>query len=316
VPPPQEQPALVGDPGVGKTAIAEGLAWKIVNGETPEILAGATIYSLDMGALLAGTRYRGDFEERLKAVVKEMEDHPDAILFIDEIHTVIGAGATSGGAMDASNLLKPALQGGKLRCMGSTTYKEFRQHFEKDRALSRRFQKIDVNEPSIPDAIKILMGLKPHFEEHHDLRYTNDAIKAAVELAARYINDRKLPDSAIDVIDEAGAAQHLLSDSKRRKTLGTKEIEAVVAKIARIPPKNVSKDDAETLRDLEKTLKRVVFGQDKAVEALCSAIKLARAGLREPEKPIGNYLFAGPTGVGKTEVAKQLALAGPGTAAL
>ena len=303
----KNNPLLVGDPGVGKTAIAEGLARKIVQGETPEVLSKATIYSLDMGALLAGTRYRGDFEERLKAVVKEMEDHPDAILFIDEIHTVIGAGATSGGAMDASNLLKPALQGGKLRCMGSTTYKEFRQHFEKDRALSRRFQKIDVNEPSVPDAIKILMGLKPHFEEHHDLKYTNDAIKTAVELAARYIHDRKLPDSAIDVIDEAGAAQHLLSDSKRRKSLGVKEIEAVVAKIARIPAKTVSKDDAETLRDLEKTLKRVVFGQDKAVEALCSAIKLARAGLREPEKPIGNYLFAGPTGVGKTEVAKQLA---------
>ena len=303
----KNNPLLVGDPGVGKTAIAEGLAKKIVDKQTPEILSGATIYSLDMGALLAGTRYRGDFEERLKQVVKELEDHPDAILFIDEIHTVIGAGATSGGAMDASNLLKPALQGGKLRCMGSTTYKEFRQHFEKDRALSRRFQKIDVNEPSVPDTIKILMGLKPHFEEHHDLRYTNDAIKAAVELAARYIHDRKLPDSAIDVIDEAGAAQHLFPEGKRRKSLGTKEIEAVVAKIARIPPKSVSKDDAETLRDLEKTLKRVVFGQDKAVEALCSAIKLARAGLREPEKPIGNYLFAGPTGVGKTEVAKQLA---------
>ncbi|MDZ4066241.1 MAG: ATP-dependent Clp protease ATP-binding subunit ClpA [Tabrizicola sp.] len=303
----KNNPLLVGDPGVGKTAIAEGLARKIVNGETPEVLAKATIYSLDMGSLLAGTRYRGDFEERLKAVVKEMEDHPDAILFIDEIHTVIGAGATSGGAMDASNLLKPALQGGKLRCMGSTTYKEFRQHFEKDRALSRRFQKIDVNEPSVPDTIKILMGLKPHFEEHHDLKYTNEAIKTAVELAARYIHDRKLPDSAIDVIDEAGAAQHLLSGLKRRKSLGVKEIEAVVAKIARIPPKTVSKDDAETLRDLEKTLKRVVFGQDKAVEALCSAIKLARAGLREPEKPIGKYLFAGPTGVGKTEVAKQLA---------
>ena len=303
----KNNPLLVGDPGVGKTAIAEGLAKKIVDKQTPEILSGATIYSLDMGALLAGTRYRGDFEERLKQVVKELEDHPDAILFIDEIHTVIGAGATSGGAMDASNLLKPALQGGKLRCMGSTTYKEFRQHFEKDRALSRRFQKIDVNEPSVPDTIKILMGLKPHFEEHHDLRYTNDAIKSAVELAARYIHDRKLPDSAIDVIDEAGAAQHLLPEGKRRKTLGIKEIEAVVAKIARIPPKSVSKDDAETLRDLEKTLKRVVFGQDKAVEALCSAIKLARAGLREPEKPIGNYLFAGPTGVGKTEVAKQLA---------
>jgi ATP-dependent Clp protease ATP-binding subunit ClpA len=303
----KNNPLLVGDPGVGKTAIAEGLARKIIQGETPEILSKATIYSLDMGALLAGTRYRGDFEERLKAVMKEMEDHPDAILFIDEIHTVIGAGATSGGAMDASNLLKPALQGGKLRCMGSTTYKEFRQHFEKDRALSRRFQKIDVNEPSVPDAIKILMGLKTAFEEHHALKYTNDAIKGAVELASRYINDRKLPDSAIDVIDEAGAAQHLLSENKRRRTIGIKEIEAVVAKIARIPAKSVSKDDAETLRDLEKTLKRVVFGQDKAVESLCSAIKLARAGLREPEKPIGNYLFAGPTGVGKTEVAKQLA---------
>ena len=303
----KNNPLLVGDPGVGKTAIAEGLAHKIINKQTPDVLSRTTIYSLDMGALLAGTRYRGDFEERLKAVMKEMEDHPDAILFIDEIHTIIGAGATSGGAMDASNLLKPALQGGKLRCMGSTTYKEFRQHFEKDRALARRFQKIDVNEPSVPDAIKILMGLKPHFEEHHDLRYTSDAIKAAVELAARYIHDRKLPDSAIDVIDEAGAAQHLLADSKRRKTLGIKEIEAVVAKIARIPPKTVSKDDVETLRDLEKSLKRMVFGQDKAVDALCSAIKLARAGLREPEKPIGNYLFAGPTGVGKTEVAKQLA---------
>ncbi len=303
----KNNPLLVGDPGVGKTAIAEGLAHKIINKQTPDVLSRTTIYSLDMGALLAGTRYRGDFEERLKAVMKEMEDHPDAILFIDEIHTIIGAGATSGGAMDASNLLKPALQGGKLRCMGSTTYKEFRQHFEKDRALARRFQKIDVNEPSVPDAIKILMGLKPHFEEHHDLRYTADAIKSAVELAARYIHDRKLPDSAIDVIDEAGAAQHLLSEGKRRKTLGIKEIEAVVAKIARIPPKTVSKDDVETLRDLEKSLKRMVFGQDKAVDALCSAIKLARAGLREPEKPIGNYLFAGPTGVGKTEVAKQLA---------
>ena len=303
----KNNPLLVGDPGVGKTAIAEGLALKITRGETPEVLAGATIFSLDMGALLAGTRYRGDFEERLKAVVKELEAHPDAILFIDEIHTVIGAGATSGGAMDASNLLKPALAGGKLRCMGSTTYKEYRQHFEKDRALSRRFQKIDVNEPSVPDTIKILMGLKPHFEAHHDLRYTNDAIKSAVELAARYINDRKLPDSAIDVIDEAGAAQHLVSESKRRKTISPKEIEAVVAKIARIPPKNVSKNDAEVLRDLDAGLKRVVFGQDSAIEMLSSAIKLARAGLREPEKPIGNYLFAGPTGVGKTEVAKQLA---------
>jgi len=303
----KNNPLLVGDPVVGKTAIAEGLAKKIVEGETPDVLSGSTIFSLDMGALLAGTRYRGDFEERLKAVVQELEDHPDAVLFIDEIHTVIGAGATSGGAMDASNLLKPALQGGKLRCMGSTTYKEFRQHFEKDRALSRRFQKIDVNEPTVEDTIKILMGLKPHFEAHHDIRYTNDAIKTAVELSARYINDRKLPDKAIDVIDEAGAAQHLLAESKRRKTISPKEIEAVVAKIARIPPKSVSKDDAEVLRDLERSLKRVVFGQDPAIDALASAIKLSRAGLREPEKPIGNYLFAGPTGVGKTEVAKQLA---------
>ncbi|WP_439109620.1 ATP-dependent Clp protease ATP-binding subunit ClpA [Lentibacter sp.] len=303
----KNNPLLVGDPGVGKTAIAEGLADKVVRGETPEILANTTIYSLDMGALLAGTRYRGDFEERLKAVVKELEEHDDAVLFIDEIHTVIGAGATSGGAMDASNLLKPALAGGKLRTMGSTTYKEFRQHFEKDRALSRRFQKIDVNEPSVEDAVKILRGIKPYFEEHHGVKYTNDAIKTSVELAARYINDRKLPDSAIDVIDEAGAAQHLLKSAKRRKTIGTKEVEAVVAKIARIPPKNVSKDDGAVLKDLEKSLKRVVFGQDQAIEALSSAIKLSRAGLREPEKPIGNYLFAGPTGVGKTEVAKQLA---------
>ena len=303
----KNNPLLVGDPGVGKTAIAEGLARKITQGEVPEVLSGATIFSLDMGALLAGTRYRGDFEERLKAVVTELEEHPDAVLFIDEIHTVIGAGATSGGAMDASNLLKPALQGGKLRCMGSTTYKEFRQHFEKDRALSRRFQKIDVTEPSVEDSIKILKGLKPYFEEHHEIRYTSEAIKTAVELSARYINDRKLPDKAIDVIDEAGAAQHLVAESRRRKTIGAKDIEAVVAKIARIPPKNVSKDDAEVLKDLETSLKRVVFGQDPAIEALSSAIKLARAGLREPEKPIGNYLFAGPTGVGKTEVAKQLA---------
>ena len=303
----KNNPLLVGDPGVGKTAIAEGLAHKVVNHDVPDVLSKTTIYSLDMGALLAGTRYRGDFEERLKAVVNELEEHPDAILFIDEIHTVIGAGATSGGAMDASNLLKPALQGGKLRCMGSTTYKEFRQHFEKDRALSRRFQKIDVNEPSVEDSVKILRGLKPYFEDHHHIKYTSDAIRAAVELSSRYINDRKLPDKAIDVIDEAGAAQHLVAESKRRKTIGVKEIEAVVAKIARIPPKSVSKDDAETLRDLERSLKRVVFGQNVAIEALSSAIKLARAGLREPEKPIGNYLFSGPTGVGKTEVAKQLA---------
>jgi ATP-dependent Clp protease ATP-binding subunit ClpA len=303
----KNNPLLVGDPGVGKTAIAEGLAYMIVHSMVPEVLASATIYSLDMGALLAGTRYRGDFEERLKAVVTELEDHPDAVLFIDEIHTVIGAGATSGGAMDASNLLKPALQGGKLRCMGSTTYKEFRQHFEKDRALARRFQKIDVNEPTVEDTVKILKGLKPYFEDYHQIKYTSDAIRMAVELSARYINDRKLPDKAIDVIDEAGAAQHLVAESKRRKTIGPREIEAVIAKIARIPPKNVSKDDAEVLKDLENSLKRVVFGQDQAIVALSSAIKLARAGLREPEKPIGNYLFAGPTGVGKTEVAKQLA---------
>ena len=303
----KNNPLLVGDPGVGKTAIAEGLARRIVSADVPEVLSETTIFSLDMGALLAGTRYRGDFEERLKAVVKELEEHPNSVLFIDEIHTVIGAGATSGGAMDASNLLKPALQGGKLRTMGSTTYKEFRQHFEKDRALSRRFQKIDVNEPSVEDSIKILKGIKSYFEDHHGIKYTSDAIKSAVELAARYITDRKLPDKAIDVIDEAGAAQHLLPDSKRRKTIGVKEIEAIVAKIARIPPKNVSKDDAIVLKDLEPSLKRVVFGQDAAIEALSSAIKLARAGLREPEKPIGSYLFAGPTGVGKTEVAKQLA---------
>ncbi len=303
----KNNPLLVGDPGVGKTAIAEGLARKVVSGETPQVLANTTIFSLDMGALLAGTRYRGDFEERLKAVVNELESHPDAVLFIDEIHIVIGAGATSGGAMDASNLLKPALQGGKLRTMGSTTYKEYRQHFEKDRALSRRFQKIDINEPSVDDAVKILQGIKGYFEAHHSIKYTGDAIKSAVELSARYINDRKLPDKAIDVIDEAGAAQHLVAESKRRKTIGIKEIEATVAKIARIPSKNVSKDDALVLKDLETSLKRVVFGQDPAIDALASAIKLARVGLREPEKPIGSYLFAGPTGVGKTEVAKQLA---------
>jgi len=303
----KNNPILVGDPGVGKTAIAEGLANRIVKGETPEILTNAVIYSLDLGALLAGTRYRGDFEERLKAVVTELESIPDSILFIDEIHTVIGAGATSGGAMDASNLLKPALQGGKLRCMGSTTYKEYRQHFEKDRALSRRFQKIDVKEPSVEDTIKILQGLKPYFEEHHGIEYTADAIKTAVELAARYIHDRKLPDKAIDVIDEAGARQHVLPVDQRTKIIDVTQIEDVVAKIARIPAKTVSKDDASVLRDLEASLKRSVFGQDPAIDALASAIKLSRAGLREPEKPIGNYLFAGPTGVGKTEVAKQLA---------
>ncbi len=303
----KNNPLFVGDPGVGKTAIAEGLARRIVNGEVPEVLRGATVFSLDMGSLLAGTRYRGDFEERLKQVVKEIEAYPNAIMFIDEIHTVIGAGATSGGAMDASNLLKPALASGTLRCIGSTTYKEYRQYFEKDRALVRRFQKIDVPEPTVPDAIEILKGLKPYFEDYHRLRYTNDAIKAAVELSARYIHDRKLPDKAIDIIDESGAAQMLLPEAKRKKTIGVKEIEATIATIARIPPKSVSKDDAETLANLETTLKRVVYGQDKAIEALSASIKLARAGLREPEKPIGSYLFSGPTGVGKTEVAKQLA---------
>jgi ATP-dependent Clp protease ATP-binding subunit ClpA len=303
----KNNPIFVGDPGVGKTAIAEGLARQIIKNEVPKVLSKTVIYSLDMGSLLAGTRYRGDFEERLKNVIKELENHPDSVFFIDEIHTVIGAGATTGGAMDASNLLKPSLQSGKLRCMGSTTYKEFRQHFEKDRALARRFQKIDVVEPSTDTAIEILNGLKPYFEEHHNIRYTSESIKSAVELSIRYIHDRKLPDKAIDVIDEAGAAQMLLPDNKRRKTIGTKEIEAVVASIARIPPKHVSKNDAEVLVNLENSLKRVVFGQDKAIEALASAIKLSRAGLREPEKPIGNYVFAGPTGVGKTEVAKQLA---------
>ncbi|MGE5266733.1 MAG: ATP-dependent Clp protease ATP-binding subunit ClpA [Deltaproteobacteria bacterium] len=303
----KNNPLLVGDPGVGKTAIAEGLARKIIRGEVPEVLRDATIFALDMGSLLAGTRYRGDFEERLKAVMKEAEAYPGAVLFIDEIHTVIGAGATSGGAMDASNLLKPALQSGALRCIGSTTYKEYRQHFEKDRALVRRFQKIDVNEPTVADAIEILKGLKPYFEEYHKLKYTNDAIKAAVELAARYIHDRKLPDKAIDVIDETGAAQMLVTETKRKKKITVKEIEATIATMARIPPKTVSKSDADVLHNLEKDLKRLVFGQDKAITALSSAIKLARAGLREPEKPIGCYLFSGPTGVGKTEVAKQLA---------
>jgi ATP-dependent Clp protease ATP-binding subunit ClpA len=303
----KNNPLLVGDPGVGKTAIAEGLARKIINHEVPEVLEGATIFSLDMGALLAGTRYRGDFEERIKQVIKELENHPNAILFVDEIHTVIGAGATSGGAMDASNLLKPALASGTLRCMGSTTYKEFRQHFEKDRALVRRFQKIDVNEPTIEDTIKILKGLKVYYEDFHKLKYTNDAIKTAVDLSAKYITDRKLPDKAIDVIDEAGAGQMLLPEPKRKKTIGVKEIEAVVAKIARIPPKSVSKTDTEALKELETDLKRAVFGQDEAIIQLSSAMKMARAGLREANKPIGSYLFSGPTGVGKTEAARQLA---------
>ncbi|MCP2670065.1 ATP-dependent Clp protease ATP-binding subunit ClpA [Maricaulaceae bacterium EIL42A08] len=303
----KNNPLLVGDPGVGKTAIAEGLARKIIEKEVPDVLFEAVIYSLDMGALLAGTRYRGDFEERVKQVVKALEARPHAILFIDEIHTVIGAGATSGGAMDASNLLKPALQSGSLRCMGSTTYKEYRQHFEKDRALARRFQKIDVVEPTVPDAIKILQGLKPYFEDFHDIRFTNEALKSAVELSDRYLGDRKLPDKAIDVIDEAGASMRIVPQSKRKKTIGVKEIESVVAKIARIPPKSVSKSDEAVLKDLEGSLKRVVFGQDEAITRLSSAIKLARAGLREPNKPIGSYLFSGPTGVGKTEVAKALA---------
>ncbi len=303
----KNNPLLVGDPGVGKTAIAEGLARKIIGGEVPEVLAGATVFALDMGALLAGTRYRGDFEERLKQVMKEIEQHKDAILFIDEIHTVIGAGATSGGAMDASNLLKPALAQGSLRCIGSTTYKEYRQYFEKDRALVRRFQKIDVKEPSVADAVEILKGLKPYFEEFHKVRYTQEAVKAAVELSARYIHDRKLPDKAIDVIDETGASQMLVVEAKRKKTIGVKEIEATIASMARIPPKSVSKDDTEVLQHLEQTLKRVVYGQDEALGALASAIKLARAGLRDPEKPIGCYLFSGPTGVGKTEAARQLA---------
>jgi ATP-dependent Clp protease ATP-binding subunit ClpA len=303
----KNNPLLVGDPGVGKTAIAEGLAKRIVDGDVPDVLQKSTVFSLDMGTLLAGTRYRGDFEERLKQVIKEIEEFPGAIMFIDEIHTVIGAGATSGGAMDASNLLKPALASGSIRCIGSTTYKEYRQFFEKDRALVRRFQKIDVNEPSVPDAIEILKGLKPYFEDFHRVRYTADAIKSAVELSARYINDRKLPDKAIDVIDETGASQMLLPENRRRKTIGVREIEETIATMARIPPKSVSKDDAEVLQHLDEALKRVVYGQDKAIEKVASAIKLARAGLREPEKPIGCYLFSGPTGVGKTEVAKQLA---------
>jgi len=303
----KNNPLYVGDPGVGKTAIAEGLAKRIVEGKVPNVLKDATVFSLDMGTLLAGTRYRGDFEERLKQVIKELEEFAGAILFIDEIHTIIGAGATSGGAMDASNLLKPALSSGAIRCIGSTTYKEFRQFFEKDRALVRRFQKIDVNEPSISDAIEIMKGLRPYFEDFHKVKYTVEAIKSAVELSARYINDRKLPDKAIDVIDETGASQMLLPESKRKKSIGVKEIEATIATMARIPPKSVSKDDEAVLSNLEAELKRVVYGQDLAIEALSSSIKLARAGLREPEKPIGSYLFSGPTGVGKTEVAKQLA---------
>jgi ATP-dependent Clp protease ATP-binding subunit ClpA len=303
----KNNPLFVGDPGVGKTAIAEGLARKIVNNEVPEVLHGAVVYQLDMGTLLAGTRYRGDFEERLKAIMKEIEAKKGSILFIDEIHTVIGAGATSGGSMDASNLLKPALASGAIRCIGSTTYKEYRQHFEKDRALVRRFQKIDVNEPSIPDAIEILKGLKPYYEEYHKVTYTNEAIETAVQLSARYMSDRKLPDKAIDVIDETGASLMLVPEDKRKKVIDVADVEATIATMARIPAKTVSRDDATVLKNLEAELKRLVFGQDKAIDSLTSAIKLARAGLREPEKPIGNYIFSGPTGVGKTEVAKRLA---------
>src|SRR3569833_3071823 len=303
----KNNPLYVGDPGVGKTTIAEGLASKIVEIDMPEVLAEAVIYSLNIDKLLDGTRYRGDFVERLKQVVSELEKMPHAVLFIDEIHTVIGAGATSCGAMDASNLLKPALSGGTIRCIGSTTYKEFRNHFEKDRALLRRFQKIDVNEPTVEDTVKILKGLRTAFEEHHKVKYTPDAIKTAVEMSARYINDRKLPDKAIDVIDEVGAMQMLVPPSKRKKKITSKEIEAVIATMARIPPKSVSKDDKTQLANLDKDLKRVVFGQDKAIDVLSTAMKLSRAGLREADKPIGSFLFSGPTGVGKTEVARQLA---------
>ena len=304
----KNNPLYVGEPGVGKTALAEGLARRIVHGEVPDVLNGVSIYALDMGALLAGTRYRGDFEERLKAVITGLEAREHAVLFIDEIHTVVGAGATSGGSMDASNLLKPALASGQMRCIGSTTYKEYRNHFEKDRALLRRFQKVDVNEPSLEDTVKILRGLKPYYEKHHKMRYTAEAIRTAVELSDRYIGDRKLPDKAIDVVDEAGAAQMLRPKSRRKKVISVKDVEAVVAKIARIPPRNVSADDKAVLKTLARDLKTMVFGQDKAISALSSAIKLSRAGLREPEKPVGNYLFSGPTGVGKTEVARQLAL--------
>ena len=304
----KNNPLLVGDPGVGKTAIAEGIARRIVNEEVPDVLKDAIIFSLDMGALLAGTRYRGDFEERLKAVMTKLQETDGAILFIDEIHTIIGAGATSGGAMDASNLLKPALQSGKLRCMGSTTYKEYRQHFEKDRALARRFLKIDVSEPTPEDAVKILMGLKSYFEEFHKVKYTDAAIQGAVDLSVRHITDRMLPDKAIDIIDEAGARTKLVEKKKRKKKIDIKEIEAVIAKIARIPPKSISRDDEKALKSLPMDLKRMVFGQDKAIEQVTAAVKLARAGLREPNKPLGSYLFAGPTGVGKTEVAKQLAM--------
>ena len=303
----KNNPLYVGEAGVGKTAIAEGLAKMIVDGDVPEVLEDATIYSLDLGALLAGTKYRGDFEKRLKGVLNQLQQEPGAILFIDEIHTIIGAGAASGGVMDASNLVKPLLASGELRCMGSTTYHEFRGIFEKDRALSRRFQKIDVTEPTIDETVKILAGLKSRFEEHHQVKYTRQAMRQAVELSARYINDRFLPDKAIDVIDAAGASQKLLPPSKRRKTVGVSEIEAVIAKMARIPPKTVSTSDMDVLRTLERDLKMVVYGQDEAIGTLAAAIKMSRSGLGNDEKPIGSFLFAGPTGVGKTEVSRQLA---------
>ncbi|MDQ3261545.1 MAG: ATP-dependent Clp protease ATP-binding subunit ClpA [Pseudomonadota bacterium] len=303
----KNNPLLVGEAGVGKTAIAEGLARRIVEGKVPEILAKCQVYSLDMGALLAGTKYRGDFEQRLKAVLKQLSDNPNSILFIDEIHTVIGAGAASGGTLDASNLLKPALSSGQMKCIGATTYTEYRGVFEKDHALSRRFQKVDVNEPSIQETVEILRGLKTRFEQHHGIKYTPNALTTAAELSARYINDRHLPDKAIDVIDEAGAAQKILPKAKQRKVIGKHEIEEIVAKIARIPPKSVSSDDRTALMRLDRDLKAVVFGQDKAIDALASAIKMARSGLGNPQKPIGSFLFSGPTGVGKTEVARQLA---------
>lgn len=303
----KNNPLLVGEAGVGKTAVAEGLAKRIVDGEVPDVIADAEVYSLDLGALLAGTKYRGDFEKRLKALLHELKKQPEAILFIDEIHTIIGAGAASGGVMDASNLLKPLLSSGELRCIGSTTFQEFRGIFEKDRALARRFQKIDVLEPSVDDTIAILKGLKSRFEEHHQISYSDHALEVAARLAERYINDRYLPDKAIDVVDEAGAYQQLLPEEQRVSTIGAAEIEAIVAKIARIPPKTVSSNDKEVLRNVERDLKMLVFGQDEGIEALANAIKLSRAGLKAPEKPIGSFLFAGPTGVGKTEVTKQLA---------
>lgn len=303
----KNNPLLVGEAGVGKTAIAEGLAWRITEGDVPEVLSDSVVYALDMGALLAGTKYRGDFEQRLKGVLKALKDQPNAILFIDEIHTLIGAGAASGGTLDASNLLKPALSSGTLKCIGATTFNEYRGIFEKDAALSRRFQKIDVVEPSVEQTVEILKGLKSRFEDHHNVKYALNALQAAAELSAKYINDRHLPDKAIDVIDEAGAAQRILPKSKQKKTITRAEVEEIVAKIARIPPASVSNDDRSKLKNLDRDLKSVVFGQDEAIDALAAAIKMARSGLGKPDKPIGSFLFSGPTGVGKTEVAKQLA---------